>query len=86
MRKSIQLNSEKYEIQKISFNKTHIVFALSDGRQVLIPINTIPEINRLKPSQRKKITVTGESRLDTFLFENSDSVFRLTDDFRILEG
>ncbi len=86
MRKSNQLKSEKFEIQKITFNKTHIIFFLSDRRQILIPIDSVPEIQRLKPSQRKKITVTGESKLDTFLFDHSDSVFRLTDDFRILEG
>lgn len=86
MKKLSPLKSERFEIQKISFSKTHILFVLSDRRQILIPIDYVPEIQRLKPSQRKKITVTEEGRLDTFLFDHSDSVFRLTDDFRILEG
>lgn len=54
MKKLNLLKSGKFEIEKISFTRTHIIFALSDKRQVLIPISFVPEIQRLKLSQRKK--------------------------------
>jgi len=62
---------------------------LKDGRTVLYPFSTIPEIKKLSAQKRKHITITSvakEKRFNAFYFEDSNEIFGIMDDLTIKSG
>lgn len=62
-------------IDKVSFAfKNKIAVYLRDGRVLLAPLQNFPSIERLTPSQRRKLTIVDDQLL---LFQDCDEVFHL---------
>lgn len=68
------------EIKKLSFERASLRIVLTDSREILMPLRTLPEsIRKLSPVQRRKAYVTGTDRFNLIFFHDSDEIFRLTE-------
>ena len=64
------------KITAVKFPKRKIQVILSDGRIILCPLNTFPEIKKLSPQQRKRYgTLAGIG----LAFEDTDEVYHISD-------
>lgn len=83
-KKSNYLESNSLSIRKVSFVRNQIDIKLSDGREVFIPVNHVPQIKQISPAARKKIFITGQGGVfNLFTFKDSTAIFKLNDNFTV---
>ncbi|MCC6274355.1 MAG: hypothetical protein IT569_00720, partial [Leptospiraceae bacterium] len=78
----IVINRLKPDIAKIGFHSSFMVVDLKDGRKIKYPLSQLPQIKKLSPANRKKITLTSattDKRINSFFFEGGKNIFRISD-------